>query len=147
MAYRNPNRPNQYITSADIKIYRAESADYLRRLFPPGTEVTTLVRNVTRSGMGRTISVLAIEPAHTSHGTRTPARIVNVSHHVARVLDWQYDDSRAGVYVTGCGMDMCFHTVYSLARVLYEDNRRAIKYASEHNYGTDVGYVLTNRNI
>ena len=147
MAYRSVNRPNAYATAASIKTYRAESADYLRRLFPPGTEVTTVVRNVVRSGMARTISVFAIEPARTRNGHREPARIVNVSRHVARVLDWRYDDERAGVYVTGCGMDMCFHTVYSLARVLYSGNKRAERHATEHRNGTDGGYVLTSRTV
>jgi hypothetical protein len=27
----------------------------------------------------------------------------------------------AGLYVQGCGMDMCFHTVYNLGRTLFPD--------------------------
>lgn len=119
--------------------YRAESADRLRELFPAGTEVRTMVKHVSRSGMARVIAVLAIQPGKGSD----PARIVNVSHDVARVLDWSYDNDHGGVYVTGCGMDMCFHTVYTLARKLFsaddmtDDQRR--------RYGTDTGYLLDSR--
>jgi hypothetical protein len=100
--------------------YLAESTERLRVLFPVGSTVHTVIANVTSSGMGRTIKVLAIGPDGIS----------NVSHDVARVLGWRVDTDRAGVYVQGCGMDMAFHLVYTLARVLYDD-----------------GYALTQRHV
>lgn len=106
--------------------YRAEATQRLRELFPPGSTVTTTVKHVTRSGMGRTIAVLAIDPD--DKGT-----IRNVSRDVARVLDWREDSDRQGVYVEGCGMDMCFHLTYTLARVLHatDENWRNAGYSLE----------------
>jgi predicted HAD superfamily phosphohydrolase len=111
--------------------YRAEAIEYLRELFPPGTEVRTVVKHVTRSGMGRVIDVLAIQQGKGSD----PVRIVSVGHHVARVLDWSYDNDHGGVYVGGCGMDMCFHLVYTLSRALY----------AASDGGERSGYVLDSR--
>jgi hypothetical protein len=108
--------------------YRAESLEYLRTWFPVGSTVTTTVKHVTDSGMGRTIAVLASDPTN---------GISNVSHHVARVLDWKYDNDRRGVYVQGCGMDMAFHLTYTLARVLYADQ----------DSDGRAGYLLNNRNV
>ena len=119
--------------------YRAEAADRLRELFPPGTEVRTIVRHVSRSGMSRVISALAIQAGKGSD----PARIVNVSHDVARVLNSSYDNDRGGVWVTGCGMDMCFHLVYSLARVLYSDDTEALE--KINRTWRDAGYALDSR--
>lgn len=126
----------------DNEEYRAESADYLRRVFPIGSDVRTLVRSVSRSGMSRTISILAIDRRHKRTG-----EIVDVSQHVARVLGWCVNSDNGAIRVDGCGMDMCFHTVYALSRVLYRDNRRAERIATDRGYGTDVGYLLNSRII
>lgn len=109
--------------------YRQEALDRLRELFPVKSDVTTTIKNVTRSGMGRTIAVFAYD--------RKRKLITNVSHDVARVLNWQYDNDRGGVYVTGCGMDMAFHLTYTLARVLYRD---------DENW-RDAGYLLNQHTI
>lgn len=109
--------------------YRAEALDRLRGFFPQGSDVTTTIKNVTRSGMGRTITVLAYDSEL--------GRIRNVSMDVARVLDWQYDDDRGGVYVTGAGMDMAFHLTYTLSRALY----------AEADGGERSGYLLNQRTI
>ncbi|AXH49812.1 hypothetical protein KNU02_gp87 [Gordonia phage Pleakley] len=138
MAYRNVYNH----TSAD---YRAEALERLRKIFPPKSTATTIVRHVTASGMGRSISVLA--PTGDPATDRYP--IMDVSGDVARVLGWKIDNDRGGVYVQGCGMDMTFHLVYSLARALYADvlsdsERRAL--AGPHG-SADAGYLINNRSI
>lgn len=88
-----------------------EAIQYLRELFPPGSTASTVLRHVTRSGMGRTISVLAAD----ADG------IHDVSWAVARAAGFPFDRDRGGVKVGGCGMDMGFHLVYAMSRVLYPD--------------------------
>lgn len=39
----------------------------------------------------------------------------------ADLLGWGWDRRRQGVRVSGCGMDMGFHLVYTLSRVLFPD--------------------------
>ncbi len=105
----------------------AESLEYLRKVFPRGTEVRTIVKHVNKSGTARAIVVLAVD-----NGS-----IVDVSAHVARVTEsLMYDDG--GVWVKGGGMDMCFALVYDLARTLHNDEVRD---------GTDAGYELSSRPI
>jgi hypothetical protein len=119
--------------------YRAESVALLRELFPPGSEVRTVVKHVSRSGMGRVIDVLAIKPAQNSDAPR----IISVGHDVARVLDSRFDFDHDGVWVEGCGMDMCFHLVYTLARALYSDDAETLE---KHNRTwRDAGYTLESR--
>jgi hypothetical protein len=92
---------------------RQDAIERLRAIFPEGSYVTTLVRHVSQSGMSRAISVFAVEAIDD-----TP-RIYEVSYLVARALDWNLHPSQAGVKVSGAGMDMAFHLVYSLSQALY----------------------------
>jgi hypothetical protein len=117
------------------KVYEASNIEYmdeaierLRSMFPSGSTVTTTIKNVSRSGMGRSIAVL---------GTDANGQICNVSRDVARVCEWRFDNDRQAVYVSGCGMDMAFHTVYTLAHVLYR---------TDENWQR-AGYLLENRTI
>lgn len=112
------------VRESDNADYRQESADYLRRLFPVGSEVTTMIKHVTASGMGRVIAVLAYNAER--------GAILNVSRDVARVLGWRFDNIRMGVYVQGAGMDMAFHLTYTLSRALY----------AEADGGERSGYLL-----
>lgn len=90
---------------------QSEAIERLRALFPVGSTVSTVLRYVARSGMSRSISVLAIE-------YDVP---VDVSYLVARALDMRMDNTRGGIRSGGCGMDMGFALVYSLGRVLYRE--------------------------
>jgi hypothetical protein len=92
---------------ADI---RANAVGSLRRIFPQGAVVWTMVTHVSQSGMGRAIVVLGIDRGE----------IVDVSAEVARVLGWKMRDE-SGVWVTGYGMDMVWATVHALAHVLHGD--------------------------
>jgi hypothetical protein len=90
---------------------RADAIAQLRETFPVGSEVSLILRHVSSSGMTRAISVIGTENG----------RPVDVSWQVARALDWRLHPTKDGVKVGGCGMDMGFHLVYSLARVIYRD--------------------------
>ena len=83
----------------------------LRDIFPPGSTVYTVLLHVSRSGMLRIVRVLA----ETSEG------IQDVSHLVAELIGFGYDQSRRGVRVRGCGMDAGFEVVYNLSYALYAD--------------------------
>ena len=117
-----------------------ESANLLRRLFPVGSIVTVHVSEISRSGYGaRTLTVFAIDTDHDG-----APYIRNVSRHVARVLDMPYTDSE-GVRSHGSGMDMAYHLVYSLARVLYGD--AGIADMPFNRGSSDAGYALNIRHM
>ena len=96
----------------ELKINTVEySTQLLKDSFPKGSTVYLVIRQVSRSGMYRHISVHGIKDNKVSY----------YSYHVAKVLKWAYKDKTNAVGVGGCGMDMGFHMIYTLASVLYGD--------------------------
>ena len=87
---------------------KEESILYLRRKLKPGTRVYTSVSHVSRSGMSRIIHVYVV----------SKGEIQNITGFVAHALGWRRH-AHGGMYVGGCGMDMGFHTVYTLGSVLF----------------------------
>jgi hypothetical protein len=91
-----------------------------------GSTVYTVLRSVSSSGMSRTLSLKVAKDG----------KILDLTYYAGTVLDWpivEVNGSRA-LRVGGCGMDMGFHTVYSLSRALFRDE--------EHT--GDVGYLLNH---
>jgi hypothetical protein len=91
-----------------------------------GSTVYTVLRSVSSSGMSRTLSLKVAKDG----------KILDLTYYASIVLDWplvEVHGSRA-LRVGGCGMDMGFHTVYSLSRSLFRDE--------EHT--GDVGYLLNH---
>lgn len=99
---------------------KTDALNTLREYFPKGSTIYTILRSVSRSGMSRVISVVAITP----DGPRF------LSYHTAQVLDMKCTTKGdAGVKVGGCGMDMGFHVAYNLSYVLHGDG-----YACNHRW-------------
>lgn len=92
----------------------------LENVFPEGSRVYTILRHVSQSGMSRSISVV---------GQDTDGVLWDASYLVARALDAKVDQRYGGVKRQGCGMDMGFDLVYSLARALHGDG-----YALKHDW-------------
>lgn len=88
-----------------------ESLARLRKTCPPGTTVYCTLRHVSRSGMMREISLHVVKKG----------ALVPISWHAARVLGWPINDGRShwALRVSGCGMDMGFHTVNALSYKLH----------------------------
>lgn len=101
---------------------RDQAIERLREIFPAGSTVTTLLRHVSQSGMSRAISIIA-------SGEDGPE---DVTYLVARATGDRMDQRHGGIKMSGCGVDMGFALVYSLARTLYGD-------------APDSGYVLNHR--
>lgn len=94
-----------------------------------GDTVYTILRSVSSSGMSRTISLKVARDG----------KILDLTYFASVVLGWplvEKNGSRA-LRVGGCGMDMGFHTVYTLARVLFRD-----KYEGQAD-AVDAGYSLS----
>jgi hypothetical protein len=91
-----------------------------------GDTVYTVLRSVSSSGMSRTLSLKVAKEG----------KILDLTYYASIVLDWplvEVNGSRA-IRVGGCGMDMGFHTVYTLSRVLFR----------EEGSTTDAGYSLNH---
>jgi hypothetical protein len=88
----------------------SEARSALLKLLKPGDTVYTRLNHVSRSGMSRSITPIVIvdnEPRYMSWSVA--------------ILFGQVRDKYDGVTLNGCGMDMGFHLVYSLSRILFPD--------------------------
>lgn len=93
---------------------REYARERLSALLTPGDTVYTVIRSVAHSGMSRTMSLYIVKDN----------RLVNITYYTAHSLEWRLVDvngSRA-MRVGGCGMDMGFHAVSTLSRVIFNDD-------------------------
>lgn len=91
-----------------------------------GSTVYTVLRSVSSSGMSRTLSLKVAKDG----------KILDLTYYAGTVLDWpivEVNGSRA-LRVGGCGMDMGFHTVYTLSSILFR----------EEGSTKDAGYSLNH---
>lgn len=93
------------------KMEVTEEETTLKKWIKPGVTVWTLLRHRAPSGMSRVLDVYVMVD-------NEPLRL---TWSVAKVLDWTYDRKHEGVKVNGCGLDVGYHLVYSLSRVLFKD--------------------------
>lgn len=103
---------------------KAEAIAQLRKTLRKGDTLYTCLRSVSSSGMSRTLDVYVMRK-------NEPRRL---TYSVAQALGWTYDRRREALKVGGCGMDMGFHTVYTLARALWRDKME-----------TNPGYALQQK--
>jgi hypothetical protein len=93
-----------------------------------GDTVYTVLRSVSSSGMSRTLSLKVARDG----------KILDLTYYASILLDWplvEVNGSRA-LRVGGCGMDMGFHTVYTLSSILFREEGQALH--------CDAGYALTH---
>jgi hypothetical protein len=99
------------MTTKVDKARQAEAIDELRAMLPPGSEVKTILRHCSRSGMSRSISVVIDGE--------------DLTWLAARAMGEKFD-RYGGITRGGCGTDMGFDLVYSLSRRLYPDGFECI---------------------
>ena len=114
---------------------REDAVEFLLKRLKPGDKVYTILRHVSRSGMMRRISPVIIrhnEP-------------LDISYQVARLGVWQRRYPHEGLIVSGCGMDMGFHVVYELSRILFPDGFKVEgvgRNGDTSGWDKDGGYAL-----
>lgn len=88
---------------------QAEAVDTLKQWgLKDGSTVFAKVNKVSSSGMSRNIALYIVD--------KKEGRPVDISYHASKALEWGYREGYdGGIKVSGCGMDMLFHTVYSLS--------------------------------
>ena len=110
---------------AAAELERSESIERLRNLFAGNEKplIYTIMRHVSSSGMTRDISLIYVKGG----------AAFNITYSAALALGWPLTD-RSGhraIRVSGTGMDMGFHTVYTLSSVVYRGHA-----------DSDAGYLL-----
>lgn len=114
-------------TQLDIDYAREQ---LLTHYLTEGDTVYTILRSVSANYMSRTISLKVTKGS----------KILDLTYYASVLLGWklvEVNGSRA-LRVGGAGMDMGFHTVYTLSRVLF--NSPLKQYDTQSN--PDAGYLL-----
>jgi hypothetical protein len=117
---------------------KAEAVASLLSLLSPGDTIYSTVNHVSRSGMFRVLSFY-IPLADDNTGKLYIRRLDTL---IAKATGFSYNDRHEGIAASGCGMDMGFHVVYNLGRVLWPNGTE-----SPHGYrngepDNDGGYAL-----
>ena len=122
------------LSKSERETQKAEAIRQLREYLPAGSTVYTIRRDVSRSGMSRRISVVAMAHSFMEWEQQCEeARDgvvfgkdlkecypLNLTGPVSRALGLRYKTGfNDSLVVSGCGMDMGYHIVSSLSHVLY----------------------------
>lgn len=96
---------------------KAEACAKLREWIKPGDTVYTILRNVSRSGMSRDVSVVLIKrDEHGNEYTLHPNWLVGAA--IGARVKQGWNDA---IVMRGCGTDMGFEIVYNLAYALWPE--------------------------
>lgn len=90
---------------------REEAIASLRENLRAGVTIYTVLRSVSKTGMSRCLDLYYVD-----HN-----EINRITWSVAKILEWSYDRRKEALRVNGCGMDMGYHAVHCLGRVLFGD--------------------------
>ena len=114
---------------------KAEAIAKLREWIKPGDKVYTILRGVSRSGMQREIGVILMQE---------DGCILHPNYLVSLAIGAR-QGKRDGIIMGGCGVDMGFHLVYSLGRVLFPDGFKVEgrgRNGDTSGWDNDGGYAL-----
>jgi hypothetical protein len=91
---------------------KEEALAFLRLHLPHGSTVYTVLRAVSRSGMSRKISLYTVDK---------DGKLWDIGNYVAKALDSKPVEFMGSwvLVAGGCGMDMGYHLVSSLAHALF----------------------------
>lgn len=90
---------------------QTEAKAKLRELLPVGATVYTTVRSVAKSGMSRRISFFIVDNG----------AIRDLDFLLVQAGLGKHRGNDNGLFVTGCGMDMCFAMVYEIGQAIHND--------------------------
>jgi hypothetical protein len=102
------------LTKVALKeLEKSESIERLRKLLAGDAKpvIYTINRHTSASGMSRDISLLYVKGG----------AIHNITYSASLALGWSLSEKSGNraIRVSGTGMDMGFHTVYTLSSVLF----------------------------
>lgn len=119
------------MTKKEKEARAAQAVAYLKEYLHAGDRVYTILKSVSRSGMSRHIDVVL--PTRHTDGT---LGIYRITHLVADALDYRRAKD-GSLIVSGAGMDMGFHVVYSLSSILFRDTFKCIGEGCKSNDHTN----------
>lgn len=125
----------------------------------PGADVYTMVTHVSSSGMTRHIRcyipTMNVSIDYKTGKKTRKAGITDITGLVATACGFRRDKgSRWDIVVQGCGMDMCFHVVYTLGRAMFPNGgpldkspRERQERSAGEKIERDGGYLLNKKSL
>jgi energy-converting hydrogenase Eha subunit A len=95
-------------TKPAVTSEQAKALEFLRRFLRKGTTIYTVLRHVSTSGTSRFIDLYVMKQ-------NKPIRL---TWSASVILEWTYSRPREALCVNGCGTDVGFHAVYTLADII-----------------------------
>lgn len=105
-----------------LSIEAGESLKMLKDWVKPDTQIYTILRHVSRSGMSRQISFVMFQDNQPLY----------LNYHIGRLFGLKYG-KHDGLIIGGCGMDMGYHIVHNLSVELF---------SRDGEYDHDAAYTL-----
>ena len=129
----------EYLARTDyLKLSKAKQKEHdkqwaLHQLsdIKPNDTIYTIVKHRSNSGVSRDIGVYRI----------VEGKLQDISYFVSKILGWSLAKN-GGVKVSGCGMDIGFHLVYSLSWALFPDGTIEPHGIRNGEPDTNGGYAL-----
>ena len=112
---------------------KEQAKQILRELLNPGNTVYTVIRHTSASGMQRSISAVVTHPDGT---------LRTLDFLIAKIGLFKFDKKHGGLILSGCGMDMGFHLVYSLGATLWPNGTPAPHGSRNGEPDSAGGYAL-----
>jgi len=93
------------------QIEKQESIEALKSYLKKGMTLQAIIRQVSNSGMSRSISFKVIYKKE----------LIDLSWWISKALEYPFNDKHHAIKIWGCGMDMSFHVVHNLSHVLFDN--------------------------
>lgn len=110
----------------------------LHQIIGVKSEIHTIVRHVSRSGMQREISAYAVD--------REDGSLVCLDFFMSKLLGDRIG-KHGGLVVGGCGMDMAWNQVYRLGRAMWPNGTPSPHGTRNREPDTNGGYALVHRSL
>lgn len=111
---------------------QAQAKAHLLSMLKPGDTVHTILNHCSASGMSRSISLAIVHEGS----------IVKLDYWLAQAKGEHIDPKHGGLKVSGCGMDMGFHLVYNMGRMLWPNGTEKPHGTRNGAPDSDGGYAL-----
>lgn len=126
----------KYVKVKEGKAAMKEQAKkQLLKWLKPGSEVCTILKHVSSSGMSRRISVIIVADGNS----------LDVSGWTATAIGARRSDKDGSIIMGGCGMDMGFSIVYGLGCALWPQGTAEPHGKRNGEPDSDGGYALKHR--
>lgn len=113
----------------------AEASKWLRSNVKPGSTIYCVLRHVSSSGMNRRISFFVIRKGV----------LICMDYYMAIIGVANRSKNHDGLTVSGCGMDMGFHCVYSLEMAMWPKGAKKPHGMRNGEPDSDGGYALKSQ--